>query len=601
MRKQLLPALRFALIMKHLFPVLVFFSSAATATVLAQTPAETLEKSVTDYNALKTYVAGLNPKTITDANVADCKTRMDKGVAMLDQVIREGNSDEIKTARYFRVNFQYQYSFVLGMKGENRQSLDVMRAIEREFTALKSSDFPLRYVFTGKNYIINWDNFAPTQAEYYTGFGEVLYNLGHYEDAVRVSKIALAHPNSSDWLRYIAANKLLDANAKNNLLIPASEVEELALRSILLYDALPEESKKTVSEYNYPRVLRGTNILLANVQQNANPTTVNRCAEAAQVAGKYEAKSAKVLQLYEAAYRNNYAGTDKSRHQAAAAYAQTTLVIDRQRSEFVGQSAADRMAQLTGLSDCEGLRAVAEMYRVWLKPNLQAEYLKKAGQCEAERARSAKKAEQAQRRGGSGGFNLFVGANVFPLINTNPKRDYGAVVNFAFPKTALEFSYMIVNQNKENIFDLWIREVDDADQDNISRWDGFKAHFMPKFMMDNGVYTGVMLGYAEKNFESMIVPVTNDLTGVVRNEAFQPGVKQYSLLVQFGAMPLAKGFGADLYMGFGANYNIFDDGSDIDREAFTIANPLLEHRRDKFFGATIRMGMTLGLNFGKGN
>ncbi|HRF39025.1 MAG TPA: hypothetical protein PK198_09565, partial [Saprospiraceae bacterium] len=87
-------------------------------------------------------------------------------------------------------------------------------------------------------------------------------------------------------------------------------------------------------EYNYPKVLRGMNLLLANVQQNANPTTVNRCAEAAPVAGKYEAKSTKVLQLYEAAYRNNYAGTDKSRHQAAAAYAQTTLVIDRQRSEF---------------------------------------------------------------------------------------------------------------------------------------------------------------------------------------------------------------------------------------------------------------------------
>ncbi|HRF41892.1 MAG TPA: hypothetical protein PK198_24030, partial [Saprospiraceae bacterium] len=72
-------------------------------------------------------------------------------------------------------------------------------------------------------------------------------------DAVRVSKIALAHPNSSDWLRYIAANKLLDINVKNNLLIPGAELEELALKSILLYDALPEENKKTVVEYNYPK------------------------------------------------------------------------------------------------------------------------------------------------------------------------------------------------------------------------------------------------------------------------------------------------------------------------------------------------------------
>ena len=573
----------------------------ATGTVLAQTPAETLEKAVTDYNALRTYIEGLEPKTLTDAQVADCKARMDKGLPMLDQVIREGNSDEIKTARYFRVNFQYQYSFVLGMKGQNKQSLEVMRAIEREFTSFTSSDFPLRYIFTGKSYIINWENFAPTQAEYYTGFGEVLYNLSYYEDAVRVSRIAVAHPNTTEWLQYIAVNKLLDINAQNNMLIPAQELEELALKSIRFYDLLVESSKKTAADNNYPKVQRGVNVLLTNVQQNANPTTVNRCAEAAPLAAKYEVKNTKVLQLYEAAYRNGYQGADKAWHQAAAGYAQTLQIVDRQRAEYVGQSAADRMAQLTALNDCEGLRAVGEMYRVWFKPNKQAEYLKKAEQCEADRERAAKKAAQVQRRGGSGGFNLFVGANVFPLINTNPKRDYGAVVNFAFPKTALEFSYMIVNQNKENIFDLWIREIDDADQDNISRWDGFKAHFMPKFMSDKGVYTGLLFGYAEKNFESMIVPVTDDLSGAVRNEVFQPGVKQYSLLVQFGAMPLAKGFGADIYMGFGANYNIFDDGSAIDREAYTIANPLLEHRRDKFFGATIRMGMTLGLNFGKGN
>lgn len=159
--------------MKHLFFLIAMLCCTATGAVLAQTPAETLEKAVTDYNALRTYIEGLQPKTLTDAQVADCKARMDKALPMLDQVIREGNSDEIKTARYFRVNFQYQYSFVLGMKGQNKQSLEVMRAIEREFTLFTSSDFPLRYIFTGINYIITWENFAPTQAEYYTGFGEV--------------------------------------------------------------------------------------------------------------------------------------------------------------------------------------------------------------------------------------------------------------------------------------------------------------------------------------------------------------------------------------------------------------------------------------------
>ena len=158
------------------------------------------------------------------------------------------------------------------MKGQNKQSLEVMRAIEREFTSFTSSDFPLRYIFTGKNYIINWENFAPTQAEYYTGFGEVLYNLSYYEDAVRVSRIAVAHPNTTEWLQYIAVNKLLDINAQNNMLIPAQELEELALKSIRFYDLLVESSKKTAADNNYPKVQRGMNVLLTNVAPNVGNT-----------------------------------------------------------------------------------------------------------------------------------------------------------------------------------------------------------------------------------------------------------------------------------------------------------------------------------------
>ena len=116
--------------MKHLFFLIAMLCCTASGTILAQTPAETLEKAVTDYNALRTYIEGLEPKTLTDAQVADCKARMDKGLPMLDQVIREGNSDEIKTARYFRVNFQYQYHIPESMTATVTPPLEVMRAIE---------------------------------------------------------------------------------------------------------------------------------------------------------------------------------------------------------------------------------------------------------------------------------------------------------------------------------------------------------------------------------------------------------------------------------------------------------------------------------------
>ncbi|MBK9013094.1 MAG: hypothetical protein IPM82_02855 [Saprospiraceae bacterium] len=150
----------------------------------AQTPTENLQSAVEIYNALREYQGGFDSKTITQSNIDDVKTRMDKGVALLDKVIREGNADQIKASRYFKNNFKYEYGFVLGMKGQNAKSYEVMKEIEKDITAFISADFPLRYEYFGKNYVINWDNFAPTQAEFLTGFAEISYNLGKYEEAV---------------------------------------------------------------------------------------------------------------------------------------------------------------------------------------------------------------------------------------------------------------------------------------------------------------------------------------------------------------------------------------------------------------------------------
>lgn len=576
-----------------------FFLPAITC--LAQTTVAQLEQGVEQYNAMRTYIAGLTIKNITDENITDVKMRMTKGVALLDKVIREGNSDQIKAARYFKLNYKYQLGFVYGMKGYNNQALDVFKEIEKEFTSFSSSDFPLRYVFFEKNYIIDWEDFAPTQAEFYTVLGELAYNLGKYEDAARVTRLAIAHPNLNDWLRYISYNKMLDVANKDPQQLGEAELQEYALKSIQAYDKLTDDYLKTVEEYKYPKVLRGVRTLLISVERNRTPLALERCAAAAPIAAKHEPQSDEVLQLYELCYRNRQTG-DAAYHTAAEAYARKMAAVNNQRATYVGLAATDNIAKTANLYDCEALASLAEKYRFWKKTDVAAQYDAKAKICLDDRAKAAKKAEKAARRSNSD-FNFYVGAHILPLLNTNPKRDYGAAVNFAFKRTALEFSYTLINQNKENIFDLWIREVDDAEQDNISRWDGFKAHFQPKFLAREGnfnSYIGILMGYNEKNFEEMTVNATHDLDGAVSSETFKPAVKQYVLMLNFGAMRLARGFGADLFWGMGANYSLFDDGSEINRDEYTIDNPLLENRKDKYFGFVMRLGITMGLNFGRG-
>ena len=525
--------------------------------------------------------------------------RVDKGVALLDKVIKEGTADQIRTARYFKTMLYNEQAFMFGMKGDNRRALDVYNLIEADMSNYTESDFPMRYIFFEKNYVIKWENFAATQAEFLTGLSEVNYNLSKYEDALRLARKALKHPAITDWLHYIALNKTLDISNKRPDLLPEGEKLDIALKSIFAYDKLDENNKEVAAKNKYPTYKRGMNLLLEDVQRKNNRESAMRAAEALPVLSRSEANSNAVLQLFEACYKNGVPG-DLAFAENADAYARTMQSADATRATYVGVSAVDRIAALKAANDCEGLRNLAERYNFWKQSAKAQQYNKLADKCLEERQVAARKAAKAAKRSNSD-FNFYVGTYLLPLLNSNPKRDYGAVANFIFKKSAIEFSYLKIKQNKENTFDMWVREVDGAKWDNLSRWDGFYAHVQPKFFQDKTTYWGFLLGYAQKNFEPISVTAINDATQIPQSATFDPSVKQYIGMLNLGVMGLGKGVGMDLYWGIGANYSQFSDGGAIDRDLYTITdNPLLENRKESYFGFMMRLGITVGLNLGKG-
>ena len=580
----------------------MLFLGLISAPIHAQTPAETLEKGVKEYNALRDYIGTWKPKTLTAEAIANSKSRMDQCLALLEPVLKSGNLEEVRVARYFKMNAQYQYSFILGMKGENAKALDVMKGIEGEFSSLKSADFPMRYIFEGKNFIIKWENFGTTQAEFLTGLGEVAYNMAQYDYAARILRLATMHPGINNWLKYISYNKLIDVSEKSPSILKPEEVEDFALQALVYYHELDTAYKKTVQEYNYPKVLRGMRILLSGARRTNAPVPVFKLAKGAEIAAKYEFDNAQVLQSYDACYRKSdtgHAALDRN----AWGEEQECRPADPALARPAAMAALQALSAVTPATDCGGLEYLAYRCRHWALTDLEAAYLKKAASCNAEREKAARQLAKAIKRSDSG-FNLYLGAHLLPMLKSSDKRDVGGVVNLAGKRTAWEFSYLQVKNNKENIFDLWIREVEDADQDNISPWDGFKAHIHPKFFSSRGsefAYVGLLLGYADKNFDPQTIAVTNDQTGASSSAVFQPGITQYTALLSMGGLFLTKGFGMDLYWAFGPNYNQFDPGNEqIDREAYTIDNPLFEYRKDAFFGFEIRLGLTIGLNFGNG-
>ena len=562
----------------------------------AQTPAENLQNGIQIYNALREYEDGLVAASITDENIEDVKTRMLKGLELLEKVIKEGTAVEIKAARYFKTNFKYEYLFTLGMDGQNAAAFDICKEIERDMTGYSAADFPISYAYFDKNYVIKWENFAPSQAEYYTGYAEIAYNIKKYEDGLRVNRLAITHPNTSSWLKYIALNKMLDLYDKNNAFLTELEYLDFSLQSVKAYYALTAADHQTITENKYPVGKRGAGIILEKALKNI-PAAIARSGEAALISSQGEVNE-QTLQLFDIFYRNKQT-SDASFHVAAEAYARKASTLNPAKATAVGISATDRMALAAVATDCAGFDNLIEKYTYWKQSTKASEYRKQKEDCLANEAKARKKAARAVRHANRN-FNLYAGAYMIPLLKSNAKRDYGAALNFVFKKTAWEFSYLKINQNKENVFDLTIKDVD-AKQDGISRWNGFYAHVQPKFFSKAPMYVGFLLGYAQKDFEPLTSNVTHDADALISSQTFSPKTTQYIAMINTGGMGLTKGFGFDMYCGIGATYNQWDRGNTINADEYTFENIILEHRKDQYFSLIVRVGFTMGLNFGSGN
>ncbi len=576
--------------------------------LFGQTPIENLQNAVEEYNATKEYINGFDSKSITNENIATVKTRMERGVTKLDKVLADGNAEQVKAARYFRGNFKYQYAFVLGMKGDNRGAYDILREIERDFTSLRESDFPIRYEFFGKNFIIKWENFGPTQAEYYTSIGEVAYNLGFYPDAIKFSKLSLEHSYTSDWLKYIAVNKILDAYNKNNSLITEQDYLDFAMKSAVSYNVLSDENKKIVKENNYPTVLRGSTIYVS--KSSNKPEMLKRSAEMATLAARYENTYENALKLFEICYRNNHNDLPEFDEVGfnMASYMKTAG-RDIERANYVGNAALDKITSRIG-NNCDGMTRLSEGYRNFgntAKANALDERKRKCmTEREAERLRQeelAKKQAEADRKRQyryEHPFNMYIGFNLLPLFTSLDKMDFGGHVDLRGRRVAHSFGYAIIN--KKN--DLY---------SSNEKWDGYRAFYalkvFGKSINDQVGYTGLYFGYSEKEFLAIPNALVNSKTvsGDFYQTTLLPKDKQYDVVWNSGFQALGKVVGMDIWYGIGASYyqisyeNLNAENQAIDLDNYSITGADFFEKRNKKDGFSIfmRFGISIGLNVGR--
>jgi tetratricopeptide (TPR) repeat protein len=587
--------------MKKIYAISALCLTLISTRAFAQTPKETLEKGVETYNALREYSRTLTNETITMESVEDIKDRVEKGTILLDKVVKEGTADQIRVARYFKTNFQYELGYMYGMKGNNKAGYAVFKVIENDITAYKSSDFPMTYEYTTKIFKITWENFATTQAEYFTGMGEMSYNMGKYEDAYTMTKNSLAHKNTTNWLSYIGVNKILDIRAKQKNLVSDNEYYDFTLKSMKTYTALTTEEKKTVVDNAYPTWERGYKIFNNLVENNNSfqnlPTTIGEAAQILRVVNENE----KAAHFFKYALKNNW-GTATIWKNEVLPTAKTV------KDNTLGLTVLGRLTSSISSTDCDNLEAFAKDYELFGDAAKAAEFKKKAEKCRQQKEADAKQAEEErqkqeerqarERRKANRDNHIFVGVNVFPLFSK--PADLGGVLNFGAKKTMIELSYLKITKKKENYFDLATKEIKDVQE---HKWDGYFAHVALKFsgkgfkrnMMS---YSGLLFGYGQRTFEPFNANVTNTLTKKTLIKPFNPTNKQYIGMANFGYMALNR-FGFDMYMGLGAAYNQFDGGNTEvwNKDGFTIEDKMVANRKPNYFSFIMRIGVSVG--FGK--
>jgi hypothetical protein len=583
-----------------------------------QTVEECFSKGYDIHKELANYVTQMSNGYSAEKE-KELSDRFNLGLSNFQQVLKGGNQDQRLAAAYYGHRIIYLYSLGMYMMEKYNEALENFKAIEQPVVGYASTIFPLYFSDRGKNYQIEWDKLLAFRSDLEYQLAWCSYLTGAYEESARYFQKYITEEKTLIAPLYYSYYQLVEIKKKKPQIYSIELEAQYSANGIRQYFLLSEEDKKILQTEGYFNVDDLIQRLISKgLLPDKNNTVLGFCAQAAQDLGIQRPSDSKVLELYEIAmrgYEKPPAGSIYAFNSGIAAYdflknaqqyAQGMRTKDKFRSDYIGINAVGHLAAICPENDCTRISEVADLYDIWNKPVEAKIYRAKIKPCIEEAEKIAKKAEREsarQNRSHSGNFNLYAGSYILPLIfEKKGMKDVGGVLNFSFPKVALEFSYLKILKKKENTFDLWIREVDGVSQDDLSRWDGYYAGFQTKFFGDDEQqYVGLLFGYAQKNFDPMNVSVINDISLVQSEASFDPSVTQYIAMINLGAMKLRKGIGIDVYYGFGANYSQFNAGTTINRSEYTIANPLLENRKDSYFGFIMRIGMTFGFNLGRGN
>lgn len=567
----------------------------------AQTPEKDLENAIEHYNALRALMSGVaEPKSVTPELMRNAQERHDKSLGLLDKVVSAGNAEQIKTARYFVFNTKYQRAFLFGIKGDYTTAYRDIKAIKNDIDIyVKPATFPLRYRKEDKNFIVKYDDFAPTIGEFYTGYSELATKNKNSEEALDYAQRAYNFANKSTWLHYIALNLLITIHIEQKKY--DETLARYASEQIQWYaQKLTPESHKAIEKNSYPTPLSRSRTLKTVLEKKPNFNDQYRiCGEAAKILmNQTKRDDSHILDFFEIAIKEAVNLGEaiefaKSRLDEKNREFSTTKVDKTQfetRLKQLGRDATDRRyPNVLTADDCSAMTTVAELYEKFEAKDKARRLRDQASACAKKQHREQWKRDNP--------FNVYIGFYPFLLMSKVEDMDFGGHIDFRGRRNAHSFGYTLIRNKRD--YTVAINGIDNSEDAKVY-WDGFKARYAYKhFNRNEGIYMGLMLAYADKKYTAISSNVV--LANRTLQATFSPTEKQYEALFIYGLQLLGKGVGLDWHIGLGGSYNEFNGGNATywKKDNVTIENGFLTKRPKTGIYPQFRMAFSLGLNFGR--
>jgi tetratricopeptide (TPR) repeat protein len=605
--------------MKCLF---LFFAFVGIVPLMGsgQTPDESFFKGYEAYNELFAYVDTLtigvgNP----EEKAQEINNRVENSKLHFQQVVDSGSAKQRCVAAFYMDKLVLLYaSALIKLNMYNEAVSNLMNIDSTENSSCKNEFGWMECKFNEEIFHIGYADISIFHQSVIYNIGWSAYKMG---DLDKTTKCFLKFFEKSDR-NYIDC---FEAFHSLYLLfkIKKSNPTAFSLQQEVKFVNLATEVYKSIGaegrEKMQSRYFLNADFIIQQIISNESAYRSSKqgrkaCTNAAQSMASIIESDTGVLDLYGIALRcfkkANDDGLDLFQYfdqpyiflTDANSYALNTRSSDKIKSEQIGAMALSCLDAYCDDMSCYCANDLADAYNEWGWTSEAEKYKSRIKNClrrdERERNKSIR-----HERAENDNYNLYAGMYLMPAIfETVSYFDLGGVLNFSSKKIAYEVSLMRILQKKENIFDLRIRGIDNVSRNDLSRWNGFNAHFQTKFYNESQTeYVGFLLGYTWKNFDAMSISATNDFSKVESQVVFNPSVRQLTTMITFGVLQLRTIVSRDFYFGFGLNYSEFHPGTIINRREYTIANPILENRKNGYFGICMRIGVTVGYNWGKGN